>query len=73
MEGISIIGFDGNMSAKELIASGDLTATIAQQPELMGYESVMTTIAALKGETVEPVVSVATVVIDAANVADYME
>lgn len=73
VEGISIIGFDGNMSAKELIASGDLTATIAQQPELMGYESVMTTIAALKGETVEPVVSVATVVIDAANVADYME
>ncbi len=73
VEGISIIGFDGNMSAKELIASGDLTATIAQQPALMGYESVMTTVAALKGEAVEPVVSVATVVIDASNVADYME
>ena len=70
---IAIIGFDGNQSAKELIASGDLTATIAQQPTEMGYLSVMTTIAALKGETVEKVVSVPTVIIDASNVADYLE
>ena len=33
--GIDIIGFDGNASAVELIASGDLTATVAQQPVLM--------------------------------------
>ena len=70
---IAIIGFDGNLSAKELIASGDLTATIAQQPALMGYQSVMTTVAALNGEEVEKVVSVDTVVIDAANVAEYMD
>ena len=73
VEGISIIGFDGNQSAVELIANGDLTATIAQQPKLMGYQAVMTTVAALKGETVEPVVSVDTVIIDNANAADYLQ
>lgn len=72
VEGISIIGFDGNQSAIELIDSGDLKATIAQQPALMGYESVMTTLAALKGEEVEANVSVDTVVIDAENCADYL-
>ena len=73
VEGISIIGFDGNQSAVELIANGDLTATIAQQPKLMGYQAVMTTVAALKGEAVEPVVSVDTVIIDNANAADYLQ
>ena len=73
VEGISIIGFDGNQSAVELIANGDLTATIAQQPKLMGYQAVMTTVAALKGEAVEPVVSVDTVIIDANNAADYLQ
>ena len=73
VEGISVIGFDGNTSALESIAAGELKATIAQQPAEMGYLSVMTAIAALKGETVEKVVSVPTVVIDAENVADYLK
>jgi ribose transport system substrate-binding protein len=71
-EGISIIGFDGNLSAVELIAAGDLTATIAQQPALMGYQSVMTTIDALNGEEVEENVSVDTVIIDAENCEEYL-
>lgn len=73
VEGISVIGFDGNTSALESIAAGELKATIAQQPAEMGYLSVMTAIAALKGETVEKVVSVPTVVIDGENVADYLK
>ena len=72
-EGINVIGFDGNTSALESIAAGEMKATIAQQPAEMGYLSVMTTIAALKGEAVEKVVSVPTVIIDAENVADYLE
>ena len=72
VEGISIIGFDGNQSAIELIDAGSLTATIAQQPALMGYQSVMTAVAALKGEEVEENVSVDTVIIDAENCADYL-
>ena len=73
VEGITIIGFDGNQSAIELIANGDLAATIAQQPAEMGYKAVMTTIAALKGEEVEKVVSVPSVIIDGTNYADYLQ
>lgn len=73
VEGISVIGFDGNTSALESIAAGELKATIAQQPAEMGYLSVMTAIAALNGEEVEKVVSVPTVVIDAENVGEYLK
>ena len=69
---IAVIGFDGNTSALESIRDGEMKATIAQQPAEMGYLSVMTAVAALKGEAVEKVVSVPTVVIDASNVADYL-
>ena len=72
-EGITVIGFDGNTSALESIAAGELAATIAQQPEEMGYLSVMTALSALKGEEVEKVISVPTVVIDASTVADYLK
>ncbi|MBR1560439.1 MAG: sugar ABC transporter substrate-binding protein [Clostridia bacterium] len=72
VEGISIIGFDGNVSAIESIRDGGITATIAQQPAEMGYQSVMTTVAALNGEAVDAVVSVPTAIIDAANYADYL-
>lgn len=73
VSGISILGFDGNQSAIELIAAGKLTGTVAQQPELMGFLSVETALKALKGEEVEKIVSVATVIIDAANHAEYLK
>ena len=71
VEGITIIGFDGNASAIELIASGDLAGTIAQQPKLMGYQSVYAAYAAATGETIDAVQPVDVAIIDAANVADY--
>ncbi|MDI9505967.1 MAG: substrate-binding domain-containing protein [Clostridiales bacterium] len=73
VEGINIIGFDGNASAVELIASGDLKATVAQQPTLMGYLAVETALKALQGEAVEANVVVDTVIIDAENCADYLK
>ena len=72
-EGISIMGFDGNQSAIELIASGDLAGTVAQQPKLMGYLSVMTAVKALRGEEVEKNVVVDTVVINSENFAEFMK
>jgi ribose transport system substrate-binding protein len=71
VKGISVIGFDGNASAVELIAAGKLTATIAQQPVLMGNLSVKTAVSAVKGEKVEPNVIVDTVIIDSANAAQF--
>ncbi len=72
-QGITIIGFDGNESAIELIAAGELTATVAQQPKLMGYLSVMTALKALKGEAVEKNVVVDTVIIDVSNYKEFQK
>ncbi|MDD4080876.1 MAG: sugar ABC transporter substrate-binding protein [Eubacteriales bacterium] len=71
-EGITIMGFDGNQSAVELIASGDLAGTVAQQPKLMGYLSVETALKALKGEAVEANVVVDTVIIDKDNFEEFL-
>ena len=73
VSGISIMGFDGNQSAIELIGVGKLTGTVAQQPELMGFLAVETALKALKGEAVEKVVSVDTVIIDLANHKDFLK
>lgn len=70
---ITIIGFDGNASAIELVASGDLTATIAQQPELMGYTAVMNAYAAIKGDPVDDSIPVETIFITEENAAEYVE
>jgi len=71
-EGITIIGFDGNQSAVELIASGDLAGTVAQQPKLMGYLAVETALKALKGEAVDANVVVDTVIINKDNSAEFL-
>lgn len=70
--GITIVGFDGNQSAIELVATGDLAGTVAQQPKEMGYLSVMTAVKALRGEKVEMNVVVPTVVINSENYKDFL-
>ena len=70
--GITIVGFDGNQSAIELVATGDLAGTVAQQPKEMGYLSVMTAVSALRGEEVEMNVVVPTVVINSENYQDFL-
>ena len=48
---VVVVGFDGSDDAKKAIASGDMAATVAQQPELMGEMAIDNAIKALKGET----------------------
>ena len=50
---VIIVGFDGNDEAKAAVESGDLAATIAQKPDLMGAIAVENAIKIAKGETVE--------------------
>ena len=56
---IIIVGFDGNASALEAIASGEslVKATVAQQPTAMGYQVVKAAYAAIQGEAVEEVIA----------------
>jgi ribose transport system substrate-binding protein len=49
---VIIVGFDGTDDAKKAVASGEMTATIAQQPDLMGSLAVENAVKAIKGETV---------------------
>ncbi|MFU0824938.1 ribose ABC transporter substrate-binding protein RbsB [Clostridium sp.] len=50
---VMVIGFDGNDDAKDAVQKGDMTATVAQQPSLMGSTAVENAAKVAKGETVE--------------------
>ncbi|WP_282943422.1 ribose ABC transporter substrate-binding protein RbsB [Paenibacillus sp. RC67] len=50
---IPVIGFDGNEDALKSIQAGKLTATVAQQPELIGQMSVQAAFDVLQGKTVD--------------------
>ena len=71
VEGVTIIGFNGDAFVLDLIESGDIAATIAQQPKLMGYQAVMTAYKAVMGEEVAVSQPVDVALIDASNVAEY--
>jgi len=49
---VIIVGFDGNTDAKTAVQRGDMDATVAQKPDLMGSVAVENAIKIGKGETV---------------------
>lgn len=54
---IAVIGFDGNEDALKAVESGALTATVAQQPELIGELAVNAAKDVLQGKKVEEKIS----------------
>lgn len=56
---IIIVGFDATDDAIESVASGELAATVAQQPKLIGELGIETALEVLKGETVDASIPVA--------------
>lgn len=50
---IAVVGFDATDDALTAIANGEMEATIAQQPDLMGATAVETALKLIDGETVE--------------------
>lgn len=54
---IFIVGFDGTADGVKAVESGALSATIAQQPEIMGQQGLEVAVKAAKGEKVEAKVS----------------
>lgn len=55
---VIVVGFDGNQDAKDAIEKGDMSATVAQQPGLMGSTSVENAVKVAKGETIEKTIPV---------------
>lgn len=72
VKGVTIVGFDGNKSAVDLILSGDLSATVAQQPYKMGYQIIEAAVKAVNGQQVESVIYSETKVITAENGQEYL-
>ncbi len=59
------VGFDKSDTILSLIKEGSLLATMAQNPDVMGYEGMKVAVAALKGETIkETAVDTGVTVID---------
>ena len=49
-----LIGFDAIRDAKEAVLQGQLTATIAQKPEIMGKLSIETAVRYFRGQEIKP-------------------
>ena len=71
---ITIVGFDGNATAVDLILAGELVkATVAQQPYEMGYQAVEAALKAINGESVEEVINAPVQVVTAENGQAYLD
>lgn len=57
-EDVIVVGFDGTNDARNSVENGELDATVAQQPNLMGEEAINTVERLENGETVEEEVKV---------------
>lgn len=70
-EDVLVLGFDATTAALEAIASGSMTASIAQQPYLMGYQAIEQAVKVANGEEIEVNQIVPVTVVDADNVTEY--
>ena len=74
VEDITIVGFDGNASAVDLILDGELVkATVAQQPYEMGYQAVEAALKAINNEPVDEVINAPVQVVTAENGQAYLD
>lgn len=74
VEDITIVGFDGNASAVDLILAGELVkATVAQQPYEMGYQAVEAALKAINNEPVDEVINAPVQVVTAENGQAYLD
>lgn len=73
LQDLVIVGFDGNPGNLASIQAGEQTATVKQDNIRMGQESVRNLLAIIKGETVAPFTGIDGILIDKANVAEFIK
>ncbi|MGL4987560.1 MAG: sugar ABC transporter substrate-binding protein [Treponemataceae bacterium] len=71
--GIRIMGFDGNVSAVDLILTGEIVGTIAQQPYQAGYTAVQKALEASRGEKIPLYVPISTLLVTKENAQQYLD
>jgi len=67
---ITVIGFDSGAQQKQAITDGIMAGAITQNPVGIGYETVKAAVAALKGETLQPIIDTGFYYYDKSNMAD---
>lgn len=72
-EQILLVGFDGALEATQKIISGDMDATVSQDPYAMGKRGVETAVAKLRGEPVKRKINTGTQLIEGSNAERYFE
>ncbi|GAA3428402.1 D-ribose ABC transporter substrate-binding protein [Streptosporangium sandarakinum] len=68
---VKVIGFDGTPDGLKAVQDGTLSATVAQQPALLGQQAVQGAVKAAKGEKVEATVAVPVKIVNKDNVAEF--
>ncbi len=68
IEGKVFVGFDSSTELLRGLRQGELQALISQNPQRMGYQALETMVAALRGESVEPLIDTGYVVVTPENV-----
>lgn len=58
LDDVIVVGFDATDDAKEAVENGEMSATIEQQPKLMGEDAIDTIEKILKGDEVDDVIPV---------------
>lgn len=71
LDQIVLVGFDANPNAADAILAGEMEATIAQNPYMMGWLGVENLIRLVNGQTIDPIIDTGTLVVDASNAADF--
>lgn len=72
LDGLVIVGFDGNPGNLKSIAAGEQKADIKQDNVKMGKESVNNIVSVVKGESVREFIPIDGILITADNVSDFM-
>ena len=67
---VVVIGYDSGAAQKGFIQSGAMAGAITQNPVGIGYQTVQAAVAALKGETLPPVIDTGFFYYDKDNMAD---
>jgi ribose transport system substrate-binding protein len=73
LQDVTVISFDGITDALESIKAGELSATVVQDPILMGQTAVDTAIALSEGKTVEKIQNLQVRVADASNIDEFLK
>lgn len=72
-DAITVISFDGIQDALDSIKAGELSATVVQDPILMGETAINTAVALNDGESVEKIQDLMVSVADATNIDEFLK